>query len=130
MRGQVVVVNFWASWCKPCKRELVRLDEWSRSLDGRPARIVAVSIDNDREKVARFVHDKGLGLPIYHDGPGGLAAQLDLPSLPCSVVLDAWGRVVRVRGGGDDDTVRELRQTVDALLENRPSATRAVEVSG
>jgi thiol-disulfide isomerase/thioredoxin len=131
MRGDVVIVNFWASWCKPCKKELLSLDEWNQSLDGKNARIVAVSIDRDRKNAVRFIESSGLTLPVYHDGPEGLAEVLDLPSLPCTVVLDAWGKVVRVEGGGTKETIQNLQGSVNSLLKNDPQRFRAaLEVSG
>ena len=123
--GDVVVMSFWASWCKPCKRELLELDEWSRSA-GSGVRVLAVSIDRDRSRAERFVKSARLSLPIYLDGPDGLARDLDLPSLPCTVVLDAAGRVVHVdRGSG---SVAEIDRTVRKLLGSRTTST--AEVSG
>jgi thiol-disulfide isomerase/thioredoxin len=129
MRGEVVVVNFWASWCKPCKKELLHLDEWSRSLADRPARIVAVSVDSDPRKAQRFVRESGITLPIYHDGADGLARSLEIPFLPCTVVVDPWGRVVRVSGGGSEEAIRELMGTVRSLLPGE-SGTRTARDGG
>jgi thiol-disulfide isomerase/thioredoxin len=125
LSGDVVVLNFWASWCKPCKQELVQLDEWSRSV-GAGVRVMAVSIDRDQVRAERFVRSEKLSLPIYLDGPDGLAKDLDLPSLPCTVVLDADGRVVHVdRGSGSLDAItRAVRELVG------PRARTTAEVSG
>jgi thiol-disulfide isomerase/thioredoxin len=124
LSGSVVVLNFWASWCKPCKRELVQLDEWSRSA-GTGVRVMAVSIDSDRARAERFLRSEKLSLPIYLDGPDGLAKSLDLPSLPCTVVLDAGGRVVHVdRGSG---SIAEIARAVREVLGSRAAAA---EVSG
>ncbi len=124
LRGDVVVVNFWASWCAPCRRELPVLDGWADDLEG--ARIVAVSVDREVDKAQRFLERAGLSLPLYHDGPDGLARSLDLPSLPCTVVLDGRGRVVKVARDGSLESLQALRGTVKALLSKPSSA----EVSG
>ena len=90
-----------------------------------------MSIDRDREKAARFIESSGVSLPVYHDGPEGLAEVLDLPSLPCTVVLDRWGKVVSVEGGGSKETIEALQRSVNSLLKNDPKRYRApVEVSG
>jgi thiol-disulfide isomerase/thioredoxin len=124
LSGDVVVVNFWASWCKPCKRELVELDEWSRTA-GAGVRVMAVSIDRDRARAERFIRSEKLALPVYLDGPDGLAKDLDLPSLPCTVVLDSRGRVVHVdRGSG---SIAEIARAVKEVLGSRAAAA---EVSG
>src|SRR5687768_16189123 len=62
MRGQVVVLNFWASWCAPCRKELRLLEDWAKGLDGSRARVLAVSIDRDARKAEKFVKDTGLDL--------------------------------------------------------------------
>jgi len=116
MRGDVVVVNFWASWCKPCKKELVHLDVWNASLAGRGARVLAVSVDRDPRRMTRFLESSGLSLPVFHDGPEGLAETLDLPALPCTVVLDAEGRVVRVDTGGKPETLQATQSFVESLI--------------
>jgi thiol-disulfide isomerase/thioredoxin len=126
LRGDVVVLNFWASWCKPCKKELVSLNDWNQELTGRGVQILAVSIDKDLRKAERFVSGSGLSLPVYHDGPDGLAARLDLPSLPCTVVLDRAGNVIRVEQGGAEEAVHDLKNTVNSILETRPSPERKV----
>lgn len=117
--GQVVVVNFWASWCAPCRRELPQLDGWNTDWAPRGAHVVAVSLDSDRERARRFASDQELKLTVLHDGPEGLARQLDLPAVPTTYVLDRDGVVVlEVQGSGE----RELdlvRQTVEKLLASR-----------
>jgi len=121
LRGDIVVVNFWASWCKPCKRELLSLNDWHAELAGKGIQILAVSVDKDLRKAERFVSGSRLDLPVYHDGPDGLAARLELPSLPCTVILDRAGNVVRVEQSGANEAVRDLRNTVDTILRTQPS---------
>lgn len=128
LRGEIVVVNFWASWCKPCRRELVELQQWAGELTGDDVRILAVSIDQDRRNAERFLNRAGLTLPVYHDGTDGLARTLDLPSLPCTVIIDRDGSVALVDRGGKD-SVTNVRRGVRELLHTTRAAA-AEEVSG
>jgi thiol-disulfide isomerase/thioredoxin len=99
MRGEVVVVNFWASWCKPCRRELPALNALNTELAKQGGNVVAVSIDEQRDNVTRFARANGLNLPIAHDGPDGLARLLDLKHVPFTMVLDRRGAVALVAAG-------------------------------
>ena len=114
--SDVVVVNFWASWCKPCKRELPFLDRLHRRLGQNGVKILAISIDQDATRARRFSRDLGLGLPLLHDGPGGLATQLDIPSLPCTYVLDRSGRTVHTGTGSSDEELQKLSAVVERLV--------------
>ncbi len=127
--GQVVVVSFWASWCAPCRKELAYLARLHADLAGRGARVVAISIDRDRSRAKHFAQAQHLQLPLYHDGAQGLAAQLDLPHLPCTYVLDRGGKVVSVSGGGGDEVLASLRRIVEGLL-SAPAAAMAGATGG
>jgi thiol-disulfide isomerase/thioredoxin len=125
--GQVTVLNFWASWCKPCKRELVELDHMRQELGGS-VRFLAVSVDRDAAKAERFVTSAGLSMPVAYDGPDGLARALDIPALPFTLVIDDRQGIVRIEGRGDAAMV-ELRAAVASMLRARHAATFE-EVSG
>ncbi len=122
MRGDVVLVNFWATWCKPCRKELPVLEAWRRELEGHNVQFMAISIDNDRKKVERFVKKHAPSLPIYHDGPDGLAQELDIPYLPCTYVLDAQGNVALVSPGADEASLNEIRSMLTSLATARQTS--------
>jgi len=128
--GRVVVVNFWATWCKPCRKELPVLDQLHQEIAARGGMVLAVSIDRDRAKVDRFVKEQDLRLPVVHDGPEALAAQLDLPFLPATYVLDRNGRVVEAIGGGSMAELQALRSTVERLLSSSAPAIAGEEGEG
>lgn len=110
-----VVLNFWAEWCAPCRRELPVLDSWYDEIAARGVRIVAVSIDSRPERAQRLARELDLSMPLYHDGPEGLARQIDLPGLPVTYVLDARGEVSHISTGSDPDALAALRSAIDAV---------------
>ncbi len=120
MQGQVIVVNFWASWCPPCRRELPRLAALDAELAPRGGHVVAISIDDDLDNVRRFVKANRLNLAIVHDGPNGLARQLDLPHVPFTMVIDRAGSVAYTTSGSDDRSLAELAATTRRLLDSAP----------
>lgn len=124
-RGEFVVVNFWASWCAPCRRELPLLDQWNAAWTGRGARVIAISIDTDAKKAKRFVDEMKLMLPVMHDGPQGLARTLDIPSVPYTLLLDRDGKVIGEVKGSTESEVVALQRKVESLLAPRGAPQEA-----
>ena len=116
-RGKVVVVNFWASWCAPCRREMPLLDAFARELD--PARAVVLGLNEDvrTDDGLRFLETLGgVAYPIAA-GKGDLRARYGYRGLPYTVVLDRRMRVVRAFygfGGSIDPIVSSVREELAA----------------
>ncbi len=124
--GEVVVVNFWASWCPPCLRELPELDTWHAEWSATGARVVAISIDNKVQNARSYVDQAKLNLTVWHDGPQGLARQLNLSAVPTSFVVNRKGEVVlRIVGSSDADLERMHRTVLDLLAKETKEGPRA-----
>lgn len=121
LRGDVVVVNFWATWCAPCRKELALFDRWNSEWkgQGQGARVVAISIDTDAKKARRFAEDMKLSLTVLHDGPEGLARSLDLPSVPCTFLLDRDGNVVTIVRTSNSGELAALKSKAESLMAAR-----------
>jgi thiol-disulfide isomerase/thioredoxin len=118
-RGEILIVNFWASWCAPCRRELPLLEQWNSAWTGRGARVIAISIDQNARNAKNFVDQMKLTMPVMHDGPEGLARALDIPSVPYTLLLDRDGNVIaEVKGSGEAD-IAALEHKVESMLATR-----------
>jgi peroxiredoxin len=116
-RGKVVVLNFWASWCQPCKTELPQFDLLYRAMRTRGVDFVGIDTKDVKDSGRRFVHDNRITFPMVFDEPGETAIRLgNLPStsLPFTVLIDRAGKVAAVY------VVRmsynDLKAAVDKLL--------------
>jgi peroxiredoxin len=127
LQGEVVVVCFWASWCKPCQREMPALDALHTELVARGGRVVAISVDSDPENIRRFAKRHELDLPLYHDGPEGLAHSLELPHIPYTMVLDRNGEIALTTIGAEDEQLEQLASVSRKLAATRPLATAVAE---
>jgi len=126
LQGEVVVLNFWASWCAPCRKELPRLDALHASIAGRGGQVLAVSIDREVRNVRRFAKTHRLSLPVYHDGPDGLARKLDLPHVPFTIVLDRDGSVALATAGADGRALEAIAATTRRLMAAVPAGSPAI----
>lgn len=93
LRGRVVVVNFWASWCAPCLAELPQLDALHTRLDPLGATVLAVTIDRQAGPALGVVRRLGLGMPVRLDARGEVATAWAPPALPTTYLLDRSGVV-------------------------------------
>lgn len=118
LRGKVVVLDFWAQWCEPCKHELPQLEKLARQYAGKAVVFVGVNIDKQRANAERLVRQLGLTFPTALDSSGAVAAKYDLPKMPTSFVIDQKGIVRFVHEGyeGQSDVARFQRE-LDELLK-------------
>lgn len=114
-RGQVVMVNFWATWCPPCRAEMPDMQQVYDERRGRDFTILAVNIQEAQQPVAGFVTKYGLGFPILMDVSGEVTQRYGVYSLPSSYFVDRDGRVAKVNVG--PLSKRAIAGEVDRLLE-------------
>jgi len=93
LRGKVVVVNFWATWCPPCRKELPDLEELSKRFKDQGLVILALS-DEDIAKVKPFVEQRNLTYPVLLDTGGKVAKEYDVDGIPKTFVYDRDGKLV------------------------------------
>ena len=118
LRGKVVLIDFWAQWCEPCKKELPQLDRLAKEYAAKGVVIVAVNIDKQKDNAARMVKQLGVSLPVLLDPAGSVAGTYDLPKMPTSFVVDKKGIVRYVNEGFDGPKdVDRFKQELDELTK-------------
>jgi thiol-disulfide isomerase/thioredoxin len=100
LRGKVVLLDIWASWCVPCKDEMPSLDEMARRLRPRGVEIIAVSIDEDRAAAEQFLKSRERwSLTLAHDPKGTIPDRLQPTKMPTSYVIDRNGILRHINAG-------------------------------
>lgn len=124
-RGRVVLVNFWATWCEPCRAEMPAMNRLRASLAGQRFAVLAVNLAEPETRIRRFMEQVPLDFPVLLDRDSGAAKAWRARILPVSFVIDAEGRI-RYSAVGEIDWMREgVRRVIADLVPREATQPRA-----
>ena len=116
-KGKVVLVNFWATWCEPCRAEMPSIDRLRNSLKGKPFEVLAVNMAEPLSRIEKFSAAMPLGFPLMRDRDGSLSRAWKAKLLPASYLIGRDGRIHYVAYGELDWSSAPVRARVDELLQ-------------
>jgi thiol-disulfide isomerase/thioredoxin len=113
MKGRVVLVDFWATWCGPCMEELPQIKQIAKDFAGQPLVILSISWDEDKQKWEKFVAKNQMTWPQYHDTGHRIGNLFEVKALPGYFTIDSDGVLTTEMLGGGFDVEARLKQLVD-----------------
>jgi thiol-disulfide isomerase/thioredoxin len=123
-RGKVVLLNFWASWCPPCLREMPSMERLRMKMAGRPLAIVALDSAETADEVNAYLSKMKLGFPILLDPDGSNTKRWKVFALPTTFLLDASGRVRYVLTGPTEWDEGEALAIIESMLAEMPGKAK------
>ncbi len=115
-KGKVVYLDFWASWCTPCKLSFPWMNDLQRMYAPKGLVVIAVNVDRDRAAAGQFLHDTPASFPVLYDPEGKIAGHFDVRDMPTSVLIGRDGAVHYVHQGFTPSHEGEYVSHVAALL--------------
>jgi thiol-disulfide isomerase/thioredoxin len=134
LAGKVVLIDFWATWCGPCREALPHVRDIARRFQGQPFVVLSVSLDNDMEKWRSFVNKNEMTWLQYRDGGfgGDIAKLFGVNAIPATFTIDADG-VLEDQHVGDADIEGKLKKLIaraNEVANRKPVQTAAQVPSG
>jgi thiol-disulfide isomerase/thioredoxin len=118
--GKVVYVDFWASWCTPCRASFPWLNRLSAEYKTKGLEVVTINLDRRHDAAVEFLDELEIDLQVVYDSTGSLAKLYDIDAMPTSYLYDRTGALqARHRGFSPGDTL-SLRKTIVDLLNEKP----------
>ena len=120
LKGQVVLLDFWASWCAPCKQSFPVMDQLYKDNSGRGLVIVAVSVDEKSSDMEKFLKKNPVSFSVVRDAGHKLVKATDVSTMPTSFLIDRAGKVRFVHTGFQGKTTaKQYQQEVEQLLNEK-----------
>ena len=119
LRGRVVYLDFWASWCGPCRRSFPWMNEIEQRYAAKGLTVVAVNVDTRRADAERFLNQYPAKFAIVYDPSGATPRAYDVKAMPSSYLIDRNGKIARVEQGFLDENRDALEETIRSQLESR-----------
>lgn len=98
-KGQVVVLNYWASWCKPCREEAPALQQFHEGIKDIGGTVVGVDVKDVTSDAQAFIDEYGLDYPMLRDPDGASQREFGIEAYPETIVIDPQGRIVALQRG-------------------------------
>ena len=122
LKGKVVIVDFWASWCGPCKESFPVMEDLQRRFGAKGLVVLAVNVDDDARAMASFLKKHPVTLPVVRDAKKKLVSAVNIKSMPCSFVLTREGKVASVHKGFHGEQTRaQYTREIAELIAGNPS---------
>ncbi len=107
-KGQLVMLNFWATWCPPCRAEMPAMEKLWRGADKKQFVLLAVNAGDPRDKVIAFSRENGYTFPILLDEQSAVARKYNITAIPTTYLIDRQGRIIKKQLGAKEWTWQEL----------------------
>lgn len=123
-KGGLVLINFWATWCPPCVKEMPSLQRLQQQFDPGEFRVVLINLGQKATTVERFIKEQSVefSLPVYLDSKGQAFTQLSIQGMPSSFLVDAKGNQIEVIMGAREwdhpANIKAVRQLLQPSAEN------------
>jgi len=112
--GQVVIINFWSTWCIPCRQEMPALERAWQKLKPSGAILLAVTMQDELKSIDRFLENSPVSFPVLLDSDGEIAKQWRVIGIPMTYILDTTGRIVyRATGIREWDSESIINKILD-----------------
>jgi peroxiredoxin len=125
LRGNLVFLNFWATWCPPCVHEMPEMELLNRAFKDRKFQMVAVSVDDNWETVAGFYKEHNLSLPAYLDAGQKVSTRYNVFKFPETFIIDRNGHVLKHYIGEQRWASPQLLASFDTLIKEQETAQSA-----
>jgi len=119
-KGKVLIMDFWATWCVPCKESFPHLDAIYRKYKDKGLQVVGVTGDDDKALVDKFVKDTKVTFPIGYDASSKGTETYKVDKMPTSFVIDRKGVIRYPHGGYTSDDAAQIEKEVQELLAEEP----------
>jgi thiol-disulfide isomerase/thioredoxin len=121
IRGKVVVVDFWASWCKPCRQSIPWLNQLRARYAAQELVIIGVNVDADRAEADRFQREVPIDFDVVYDPQGALATQFKVQGMPSTFVFDRAGKLAATQLGFNEKHRQQHESEIQSLLSREHS---------
>jgi len=118
MRGKVVYLDFWASWCKPCALSLPTLDGFRKEFGSKDFEVLAINVDHDPALARAFLSRRPVGYPSLFDPKGEYPVRFGVETMPTSFLIDRKGVIRSVHKGFRKEDVPELHAAIQELIRS------------
>ncbi|NTW58503.1 MAG: TlpA family protein disulfide reductase [Nitrospirae bacterium] len=115
--GKVVLLNFWATWCLPCREELPEFDRLYQKYRDSGLVVIGISVDTSGERVATFMKKRPVGFPVVTDTQGAVAEAYRFSGLPAAFLIGRDGVIVRRYRGSGKEMISLYEKDIEDLLK-------------
>ncbi len=116
LQGDYIYVDFWATWCKPCKKSFPFMVKLQKTFKDKNFKVIAISVDADKADAIKFLVDNPINFDVYHDVDGVIATQFEISGMPTSYLIDPKGNIISIHVGFNKDSQQAITEKLNHIF--------------